>query len=619
MVSIAFASSAQFAGMTAMQQAIGMAVASYIDSAIVMPALFPPDPVEGAKVGEINVMGADHGSPSTVAYGTYARVAGQLVWAKVLQEVSRTEKVGKNGKRITYDYYVDCAVAISRTKTKPLTSIDAVYADEKTVYTNPDTVGQLVTTGSGLIFQTQGSGEDGIDFIGFDESVNPDVITDIYNEWRVGDVFAVTNAHQSANNKTYKILEKTNLTYSVSVDTSGHATTECRIGILEVVYDYPAFVVEETASGNQVLTTSRATASESHTTSFTVSDKDGNYSATCTYSWTANYYHGTTTATTFTGGAYNSGWADGIQESGQPVFHLGHNNAQDSLMVAREGSANVPLYRDMAYVSFDSLDLQDFGIRIPNFEFICSNNALANVRTVMQDILEDSELQSHEFDTSEVDEDAVIGYAVHGYSEVSKKLQPLAMAFKVLSQERGGKIHFFNHKSTNPIYVLDADLVGAYEGDKPTDGIKVSQMPIDQKLGEVTVKYIDSENDAKFTDGLERAHSFSSSDIGERETPSRWTKKSVNLTPIVMKPDDAREIAHRILWSSWADDLTFTFTLPSTYIWLQENDRITIPTWRSPTAIITKIDIGANFMVEITAIADISINQNFTGYGKRGE
>tara|TARA_R110002020_G_scaffold41325_3_gene121957 strand:+ start:2175 stop:4022 length:1848 start_codon:yes stop_codon:yes gene_type:complete len=614
MVSIAFASSAQYAGMTALQQAVGMAVAGYIDNSVLMPMLFPPDPVEGAKVGEVNVMGADHGSPSSVAYGTYAKLAGQLVWARSLQEVSVTEKVGKNGKRISYEYYVDCAVAISRTKSKPLTSLDAIFADEKCVYTNPDTVGNLTTFGGGMIFQNKGVEGN---YIGFDEGVNASVVADVFDQWRVGDVFTVSNS--TSNNNTFKILDKSEvLAYTITIDTDTHASLGCQNGDVDVVYTFPAFRVENTANPNTNLTTERATSSESRSYTVTATDKDDN-TTTCTYTSTNTYIKGVATVITLAGGSHTSGWADGLQQSGAPVIHLGHNSSQDSLMVAREGSTNVPKYRDMAYVAFDSLDLQDFGIRIPNFEFVCSNTALANVKTVWQDILEDSELLSSEWDVSAITEDAVIGYAVHGYSEVSKKLQPLALAFRVLSQERGGVLHFFNHVATNIEDALEEDYVGAYEGESGGDGVTITQMPIDQKLGEVTVKYINSEDDGKFTEGLERAQSFSSTDIAERETPSRWTKKSVSLSPIVMKPDDAREIAHRILWSSWADDMTFEFMLPSRYIYLQENDRITIPTsGKEYTAIITKIDIGANFMVKVTAILDVSINQDFSNYGKAG-
>ena len=43
--------------------AIAMAVASIVDSTVIMPMLFPPDPIEGAKVDSIDIMSADEGAP----------------------------------------------------------------------------------------------------------------------------------------------------------------------------------------------------------------------------------------------------------------------------------------------------------------------------------------------------------------------------------------------------------------------------------------------------------------------------------------------------------------------------------------------------------------------------
>ena len=160
------------------------------------------------------------------------------------------------------------------------------------------------------------------------------------------------------------------------------------------------------------------------------------------------------------------------------------------------------------------------------------------------------------------------------------------------------------------------DIHVAIGWDSPSGKIEVNQVPINEKYGEVSLTYVDSENENKFTQGLERAMAYSQSSAGGRETSHRWTKLNVNL-PITMTPNSAREIVHRLLWSSWSDDLTFEFTLPSRYLALQENDRITFTVGTtSYTAVISKVDVGANYMMNIEAQLDVSIEQDFSGWTK---
>ena len=41
----------------------------------------------------------------------------------------------------------------------------------------------------------------------------------------------------------------------------------------------------------------------------------------------------------------------------------------DPLIVAKEGAANAPAYRGLAYVVFERLPLAEFGNRVPQFSF----------------------------------------------------------------------------------------------------------------------------------------------------------------------------------------------------------------------------------------------------------
>ncbi|QGY05683.1 hypothetical protein MMSR116_30135 [Methylobacterium mesophilicum SR1.6/6] len=66
-------------------------------------------------------------------------------------------------------------------------------------------------------------------------------------------------------------------------------------------------------------------------------------------------------------------WADGreIDQVGLTIrVHTGGPAQEpDPLIVAKEGSANAPAYRGLAYVVFENLPLADFGNRVPQFAF----------------------------------------------------------------------------------------------------------------------------------------------------------------------------------------------------------------------------------------------------------
>lgn len=562
--------------------AIAMFLASYVDSAYIMPSLFPPDPTEGAKIGEVGVMGADTGTPAPKCYGTFAKVAGQLLWTANFTEISNSERQGKNGRKVTYRYYVDVAVGICRTDATPLASLDSVLADEKVVYANQDTVNPTPASGTGVGLLVEG----GKQYMIFDPVVNSSVLTDFYHAFEVGDKVQLSGfATLFAGNWT--ILEKLSLTLHYGVAQGMHAEK-----------DYFAFRMPYWGETDH----------EWRTEALWYVD----------YWWEeTNEFRdtlvpaGKSTSVTLTG-VQGAGWQSGIQQSGDPVIHLGNNTTADSILTTVED--DVPAFKDLAYIAFDQLNLDDFGMRIPNFEFIVSNTARADAQACLDDILQDSGLDSTEYDVSEVNEDAIIGFSTLGATATVKKIQPLALAFSIMAQERGGKLHFFTHNSSVTLTEIEDDYVGAYTN-KPTGGISVQQSPIDERHGEVAVTYVNAMEGARFSQGLERAMAYSHANEANRETSHRWTKLSVNLG-LTLEPNDAREIAHRLLWSQWADDLMFEFTLPARYLKLQENDRISINVnGTTHKAVVRKIDVGANYMMKIEAKLDVAVDQDFSGWG----
>ena len=82
-----------------------------------------------------------------------------------------------------------------------------------------------------------------------------------------------------------------------------------------------------------------------------------------------------------------------------------------------------------------------------------------------------------------------------------------------------------------------------------------------------------------------------------------------------MTGDKAREIAHRILWQSWADNLEFKFTLPSRYFGVQESDRLTVPVnGVDYPVILRKVDTGQHGILQCEGTLDVAYAQDYSGW-----
>jgi len=91
---------------------------------------------------------------------------------------------------------------------------------------------------------------------------------------------------------------------------------------------------------------------------------------TTTYSYFANFAVGLCEGEI---GSIARIWADGklldLTNVTMRVHRGSSDQAPDPLIVAKEGAANAPAYRDLAYVVFERLALENFGNRIPQLSF----------------------------------------------------------------------------------------------------------------------------------------------------------------------------------------------------------------------------------------------------------
>ena len=581
MATIAIAASGVGSSMVAAEYAALMMFANIIDQTFVMPTLFPSDPIEGMKIGEISVMGADEGSSVGFAFGQYAKLAGQVMWVHELEEIAHSEKVGKSGKRITYSYYISCAVAVCNVSRASLTStvdglasIDQVFADEKRIFTNVATSPPSSTSDDGLLCIVLGS-ENYVCF------TNSDAVSDFYDQWAVGDTISWSGwANAENNDSSDRILEKLDLSlvYGGGGKDSGPSRS----------VSYPSFRMLKGKVDELNRISSGADINKPITTGVTVT--------------------GT--------GVAQAGWADNIQRSGEPTIHLGGSTSNDSKDSHMDGliSDLEEKYFDTAYVVFDSLNLVDFGARIPNFEFIVTAHAdYRTVPAIINAIMQLSGLETANYDTSNVASTNVVGYTLKGPTEASKLLQPLMLVFNIVAQERGNTIYFYDRADKiTATETLSTTFVGVDTGDDHEyQGVEIQQVPANEKIGEVDFTFVNQDED-NFPSGHEKA--WAGPNIaGTNLNPHELTKFQLNA-PITCTPVFAKEVCYRVLMASHADDMRFMFKVNAQQaLKFQENDRISlVVNNKTYKMLIHKITVGVNLVAEIEAGLDVSVEQDYS-------
>ena len=193
--------------------ATAAAVGSYIDNTFILPAIFPPENVEGPRLGELRVQFAEEGAPINTSLGSGVRTNGVVVWTSDLIEVERSsggggKGGGGGGKVTTYEYYLDMALVVAKTDGTAINGISEITGNGKPIYreqTNISFTGSVSFSAS-LYISTGETGQD-ITTSSLD-----------LGNFFPGDEVVITGASNPNNNGTFVVLAS-------SSDASGPSST----------------------------------------------------------------------------------------------------------------------------------------------------------------------------------------------------------------------------------------------------------------------------------------------------------------------------------------------------------------------------------------------------------
>jgi len=492
---------------------IGLAAAVF-DQQVLLPFLFPPDPVVGPRINELQIGGADEGHPRNNVYGRKCRVAGSIIWSSELKETKTTDEVGGKGtgqEVENYTYSIDLALefAVGPADGLGIEAFGRIWADAGVVY------------------------DDDVD-----KSISGTVIS----------VEAIVEGYFSVSSNAFVTLQVTITLKSTSASAD--------LSLLKSGYD--AVI-----------------------TGFTETDYNGTFrclSSSKSGSNSEAEFEIINTASVLGEAAGNSitvvqGTAQGVPKydpsrmDSNPVLHLGTDvQTADSLIEATEGAGNVPGYQRSVYITIEDYQLEAHGNRVPTTwtaELIRSSTA--TLQDTMEDILEETDLLSSQYDCSALSAIVEKGYATRGPQTAISKLQPLMMFYNILARENNGMLVFFERKNASVKAIPLGDLSAREGQEEPqNDPAMWEKSPVLVPPRQVYVKHIDTENDYQPGEQSETHNNPGSS----------TESKTVDIT-ISMNGGEARDLAATILWIAWISRDLIEVAIPPRHMDLQENDLIT--------------------------------------------
>ena len=251
----------------------------------------------------------------------------------------------------------------------------------------------------------------------------------------------------------------------------------------------------------------------------------------------------------------------------QITFYPGSATQQpDPVIESFEGVGNVPGYRNTSYMVIKDLQLEDFGNRMPNFEFEMIADTSITVAQAVHDIVGRADIEnSSVFGLT----DLVKGYAINRQSPIFRAILPLAVAYNFETIEQRGQIRFVKRslgmKASIPIGSMNARVPGTTGGDKsPIEYRNISETGMPDQ---VSITYIDPEMD----------YQLNTQRVTRRK--GNAINKVQQELPLVLSADEARQIADRLLWGSWANKRSASNKLGDEFARLNPGDIVGIPTF----------------------------------------
>lgn len=236
---------------------------------------------------------------------------------------------------------------------------------------------------------------------------------------------------------------------------------------------------------------------------------------------------------------------------GDVSFYLGSfEQAPDPTMESHLGAGNVPAYLGIVYVVLKDLQLEDFGRRLPQLQFLLTPDASQTLASIVEAICEPAGIDpDREISTTDLVTTTCGGYALSRPTSCWQALGPLLTAYDFDAAEQDGQLRFVKRGQKMLAVIPLADMGGRAPGEERPDRYELGRGGSVSLPREVSVNFIDPERDYQQNSQTERRL------IGSMES------KTVVELPVTMAVAAARKTAGRVLWAANIGRVTDNFKL----------------------------------------------------------
>ena len=243
-----------------------------------------------------------------------------------------------------------------------------------------------------------------------------------------------------------------------------------------------------------------------------------------------------------------------------------------------------------------------------------NTSGTATLADIVSKLCLKSGLSSSDIDVTALTSINVDGYVLNNQTPLKDALRPLSRAYLFEAVETEFKVKFVRRGGSLALSVpIPQDDIGLANGgeEEPFREIRTQELELPRRIW---VQYADKAQD--YQQG-------SQSDARAR-FPDPAVRSDAEITlelPIALNATEARQIAQRQLYITWAERRSFEFSLPWTYINLDPTDSVeTVLDTETARLRINQIEIGADLTLQVQAVledadADTSLISGDAGAG----
>lgn len=249
------------------------------------------------------------------------------------------------------------------------------------------------------------------------------------------------------------------------------------------------------------------------------------------------------------------------------VYH-GTMDQHQSPVMTEALEQEVPAYIGRAHVVFKTLQLAEYGNRVPNLSFECVQFDDVRIADVIRDIMTRATVEPKYYDVEELPdsgvESHVLGYSIGNQITYRSALETMNEAFHIDCAEIGDQI-VFRPKDRDTDFEIDMSELGAMEpGRNIEELIEFKYRDRLEMPRTLTVRFKD----------VERHYQTNTAMYQRQQTPS--VQQSTVELASVLPPAIAKAYARDKMRDIWLERVSVSFKLPHKYVYVGASDIITL-------------------------------------------